>query len=507
MHDTIRGASLVALLACPLLAQVQLASVFSDHMVLQRGKPIAVWGTAAPGESVVVTMREATANAVADAAGQWLLHLDPQAAGGPFELKVQASNEVTLRDVLIGEVWICSGQSNMQWAMQRFPATREAMASAADDQLRILQIPRVASRHPQKSANASWAHAGPDTLGNFSAVGYGFGRHLRKTTGVPVGLVHSSWGGTRAEAWTREVTLQKHAELRPILDRWEQTYARYPNAKAQHDEALVEWQAKAATARAAGAKPPRRPGAPVDPDNRHAPGRLHYGMIEPLVPMSFRGAIWYQGESNAGRAYQYRTLFPALIEDWRDTFGQGQFPFLFVQLAAFEAKGGHPHAWAELREAQTMTLSVPNTGMACTIDLGQKNNIHPPHKLEVGRRLALLALASTYGHDVVSSGPMFSHFSIEGRRIRLHFDHVGSGLMQKGEALRGFEIATAEGEFEIAQATLDGDTVVVEGSMAAPRHVRYAFRHWPQISLFNREGLPASPFRTDTRKGVTADAR
>lgn len=511
MHDTIRGAFLAPLLAsslaCGLGAQVQLASVFSDHMVLQRDKPIAVWGTAAAGEAVVVTMHGLSAKGAADENGEWLVHLDAHAAGGPFELTVRATTEVTLRDVLVGEVWICSGQSNMQWPMQRFADTREAMAKAADDQLRILHIPHVANRKPQKSAQATWTHAGPDTLSNFSAVGYGFGRHLRETVGVAIGLVHSSWGGTRAEAWTRESTLQQHAVLQPILKRWQQTYARYPKAKAKYDRALADWKSKAATARAAGEKPPRRPGAPLDPDHRHAPGRLHYGMIEPLVPMTFRGVIWYQGDANAGRAYQYRTLFPALIRDWRDTFGQGQFPFLFVQLAAFEDKRGHPHAWAELREAQTMTLAVPNTGMACTIDIGQKNNIHPPHKLEVGRRLALLARAGTYGHDVVSSGPMLSHYSLEGARIRLHFDHVGSGLVQKGEALHGFEIAAADGKFDAAEASLDGNTVVVRGSMAVPRHVRYAWRHWPQVSLFNGEGLPAPPFRTDSLKGVTDGAR
>ena len=230
-------------------------------------------------------------------------------------------------------------------------------------------------------------------------------------------------------------------------------------------------------------------------------------MIAPLVPLSIKGAIWYQGESNAGRAYQYRTLFPTMIRDWRDTFGQGQFPFLFVQLAAFEDKRNHPHNWAELREAQAMTLSLPNTGMACTIDIGMKNNIHPPHKLEVGRRLALLARAQTYGHDVVSSGPMLSHYTIEGQAIRLHFDHVGSGLVQKGEALVGFEIAARDGEFVPATVEIDGDTLLVRGEVRDPRHVRYAWRHWPQISLFNGDGLPAVPFRTDDRPGVTRDAR
>lgn len=507
MHDAIRPVLVATSLASALAAQAVPASVFSDHMVLQRDQPIAVWGTAAPNEAVTVLLDGTEASTTASADGSWLLHLPPHAAGGPFELAVRASNDVTLRDVLVGEVWVCSGQSNMSWSMRQHKDTEAALPGSADDMLRVIQFPRVAVRAPQRSIRAKWEVAGPETLKNFSAVAYGFGRHLRATLDVPVGLVHTSWGGTRAEAWTREASLQEHEVLQPILQRWEQVYARYPKAKQRHEEALAAWKKKAAAAKQAGKKPPRRPGAPMGPDHRHAPARLYNGMIEPLVPMTFRGAIWYQGEANASRAYQYRTLFPTMIRDWRDAFGRGQFPFLFVQLASFEDKRNDPRAWAELREAQTMTLSLPNTGMACIIDLGLQNNIHPPHKLEVGRRLALQALAGTYGQQVVHSGPMLSHYTIEGEAIRLHFDHVGTGLRQQGDALVGFEIATADGAFEPAVALLDGDTVVVRGTMAEPRHVRYAWRHWPQVSLFNREGLPAVPFRTDARKPVTAEAR
>ncbi|MCK5942579.1 MAG: sialate O-acetylesterase [Planctomycetes bacterium] len=504
---SIRVLALVISFAAPAVAQAVPASVFSDHMVLQRDQPIAVWGTAGPNEEVRVLLDGTSASVTAGVDGDWLAQLPAHAAGGPFELQIQASNEVTIRDVLIGEVWVCSGQSNMSWSMRQHEDTEEVLPDSNDPGLRLLQFPRVASRTPRTTIEASWRVAGPETLKDFSAVAYGFGRHLRQTLDVPVGLVHTSWGGTRAEAWTREASLQKHEVLRPILERWQQTYARYPQAKERYDRALAEWKQQAAAAREAGKKPPRRPGAPAGPDHQHAPGRLHHGMIQPLVPMSFRGVIWYQGESNASRAYQYRTLFPTLIRDWRDTFGHGQFAFLFVQLASFEDKRGHPEAWAELREAQAMALAEPNTGMACILDLGTRNNIHPPHKLEVGRRLALLARADTYGQDVVPSGPVLSHYTIEGERIRLHFDHVGGGLVQKGEQLAGFEIATADGDYQPAGAVIDGDTVLVRGTMAAPRHVRYAWRHWPEVSLFNREGLPAHPFRTDARRGVTFDAR
>lgn len=504
MHSWIRVTLLGTLLTAPALTQVQLASVFSDHMVLQRDKPIAVWGTAADGQELEVSLGDNKVQPVAGSDGRWIVRLPAMSAGGPFELRV---NDVVIKDVLIGDVWVCSGQSNMSWSMGRHADTKAVIPKADDDQLRIMQVKRRANRQPQTSVDAKWTHATPETLPNFSAVAYGFGRHLRKTVGVPIGLLHTSWGGTRAEAWTREAALAKHSELTPILDRWNETYRRFPEAKARHAKAMAKWQDKAKAARADGKKPPRRPGAPLDPDHRHAPARLHNAMIAPLAPLSIRGAIWYQGEANAGRAYQYRVLFPAMIRDWRDTFGQGQFPFLFVQLAAFEEKRGHPHAWAELREAQAMTLSVPNTGMACTIDIGMKNNIHPPHKLEVGRRLALLARAGTYGHDVVCSGPTLSHFTVEDQAIRAHFDHVGSGLVQKGEQLAGFEIASRDGEFVPATAVIDGDTVVVRGEVRDPSHVRYAWRHWPKISLFNDEGLPAVPFRTDDRKGVTAGAR
>ncbi len=510
MIQTKHTLSLLAILslAVPALTQAKPAAVFSDHMVLQRGKPIAIWGSAAKGEAVTVTLDGKSVSTRANASGQWRVQLEEHAAGGPFELQIKAAKLVTIKDVLIGEVWVCSGQSNMEWPIERFEDCKAAAAQASDNHLRILHIPKHASEQPQSATSAKWMIAVPENLPSFSAVGYGFGIHLRKTLDVPIGLVQSAWGGTRAEAWTREAALARHTELTPILERWQATFDALPITNARYEEAVASWKTKAKTAKAAGKKAPRKPRTPVGRNDRHAPARLFHGMITPLLPMSIRGVIWYQGESNAKRAFQYRTLFPTMITDWRDAFGQGQFPFLFVQLAAFEDKRGHPHNWAELREAQTMTLSLPNTGMACIIDIGAKDNIHPPHKLEVGRRLALLALADTYGHKLVASGPLFSHFEVEGGQIQLHFRHVGAGLTMKGEHLQGFEIATAEGEFVPAQAVLRGNTVIVSSDkISAPRHVRYAWRHWPTCNLFNQEGLPASPFRTDTRKAVTADQR
>lgn len=499
---------LAILLAAAATAQVQPASVFGDHMVLQRDKPIAVWGTAAAKEEVRVTLDEKSVTTTANEQGRWLVHLEAHAAGGPFTLRCAGSNEVVLHDVLVGEVWICSGQSNMNWSMERSDDTLDVLPEATDRQLRILRLPNKAHAKPQLATTAEWQLATESTLSSFSAVGYGFGRHLREHHDVPVGLVQTAWGGTRAEAWMREDALRQHEVTRPILARWQATAKRYPKAKQRFDQALKQWQVEAKAAKAEGKKAPRRPRAPAGPNDRHAPGRLFHGMVQPLLPMSIRGVIWYQGEANAGRAYQYRTLFPAMIRDWRDAFGQGHFPFLFVQLASFESRGSHPHTWPELREAQTMALSEPNTGMACTIDLGVKNNIHPPHKLEVGRRLALLARAGTYGEAIVPSGPMYSHYTIERSQVRLFFDHVGAGLVAKGGELVGFEVATEDGAFQKATARIDGNQVLVQhADIAAPRYVRYAWSNWPSYSLFNQDSLPASSFRTDSRKGVTAEAR
>jgi sialate O-acetylesterase len=490
------------------LGQVQPASTFSDHMVLQRGKPIAIWGAAAAGEEVAVSLDGETVEAVADENGRWLLRLSARPEGGPYELRFKASNLLVLKDVLVGEVWICSGQSNMSWAMSQFEETRAVLEHSSDDQLRLLHVPRHASQDPQEAQKANWVLANPVSLKNFSVVAYGFGRHLRETLGVPVGLVLSAWGGTRAEAWTREEALSQHEILVPILDRWEETYAAYPERKRAYDASLSTWRETKKVAEEASKKVPRKPSPPVGLADRHAPARLFNGMIQPLVPMSIRGVIWYQGESNATRAYQYRTLFPVMITDWREAFGQGQFPFLFVQLAAYEPKGQHPHVWAELREAQAIALNLPQTGMACAIDIGVQNNIHPPHKLEVGRRLALLAQKQSYGFDCVASGPIFSHFDVEGAKIRVHFSSTGEGLRAGSEGVAGFEIASEGGEFVPAIAAIDGHTVLVEAKgVLEPRHVRYGWRHWPQCNLTNEVLLPAVPFRTDARKGVTDDAR
>jgi len=342
-------------------------------------------------------------------------------------------------------------------------------------------------------------------------VAYFFGRELHKELNVPVGLIHTSWGGTPAEAWTRREVLEADADFAPILKRYDDAVAKYPQAMEQYKQKLAEWKQAVEKAKAEGKKPPRRPRAPFGPGNPHAPAGLYNAMIAPLIPYGIQGAIWYQGESNAGRAYQYRTLFPAMIKNWRDDWGRGKFSFLFVQLANFMKTKPEPDesAWAELREAQSMTLALPNTGMAVIIDIGDAVDIHPKNKQDVGKRLALWPLAGIYGKKLVYSGPIYKSMKADGNSIILSFDHAGGGLVAKGDGqLKGFSIAGADRKFVWADAKIEGNTVVVSSEKVSdPVAVRYAWADNPVCNLYNKEGLPATPFRTDDWPGVTVDAR
>jgi sialate O-acetylesterase len=341
-------------------------------------------------------------------------------------------------------------------------------------------------------------------------VGYFFGRELHRSLGVPIGLINTSWGGTPAESWTSLDTLTGNADLKPIVDRWNHALAEFPKANEQYQKEFADWKEAAEKAKAEGKTAPPAPRPPLGPDHPHRAAGLFNGMIVPLVPFAIRGAIWYQGESNAGRAYQYRTLLPAMIQDWREAWGQGEFPFLIVQLANFEARPPQPEGsdWAELREAQTMTLALPKTGMAVTIDIGEAKDIHPRNKQDVGRRLALAAQRIAYGNHLVYSGPVYDSMKIEGSKIRIRFQHVGGGLMAKGDAPLGFTIAGEERNFVPAHATIDGDTVVVwSDQVSDPVAVRYGWADNPVCNLYNNAELPASPFRTDDWPGLTKERR
>lgn len=484
-------------------ADVALAWIFTDHAVLQRDIEIPVWGTAADGEEVTVQLGDQTAVTVA-AEGKWSIKLRPLPAGGPHTLKVTGKNSITVSDLLIGEVWICSGQSNMQWKLKDTLEADPVIGAAADEQLRLLTVPRVAKDEPQTSADGKWEVSSPTTVPEFSAVGYYFGKQLRDVLKVPVGLINTSFGGTPSEAWTSRQKLESIPELKSgILDVHKQAVEAYPMALAQYKEELGKWQAEADKAKAEGKPAPQALRGPVDPaTNPQRPTGLFNAMINPIIPYAIRGAIWYQGESNAERAQQYGILFPAMIQDWRERWGQGDFPFLFVQLAPYTRivkEPGDSH-WAELREAQRLTTTkLPQTAMAVITDVGEELDIHPRRKREVGERLAIAARKLSYGENIVHSGPTFKEIKIEGNKAILSFDNIGTGLVAKDGPLTGFTIAGEDAKFHIANAEIAGDTVIVScPEVEKPIAVRFGWANFPVVNFWNKEGLPASPFRTDS---------
>jgi len=644
-------------------AEVRLPAILGDNMVLQQATKVRIWGKARPGERMIVTFQNKSTEAVADAKGSWQVFIGPLKSGGPAELTVKGENVLTIKNVLVGEVWLCSGQSNMEWPLANTIGATETMAQANYPEIRMFRVEHHTSAEPLSDLEGHWIVTTPDEVAHFTAVGYFFGRELYQRLKVPIGLINSSWGGTPAEAWTSHEALVASPELKPILDRYEASLNMLPQAKESYARALEQWEEKnlyidagnkgealgyadPATPTADWSKMdlpqqfetagmlidgavwfrrvlelpavwagkdlvlnltpiddqdvtyfngkkvgsigretpnsymvPRKyvvPGAlvhggknviavrvfdsageggfsrggamsigpagaaesevislrgawdykvelalePKHPDwgsrpeavgvsNQNNPSVLYNAMIAPIVPFAIRGAIWYQGESNAGRAYQYRTLFPIMIRNWRSAWGT-EFPFYFVQLANWHANKAEPDEsdWAELREAQTMTLREPQTGMAVTIDIGDENDIHPRNKLDVGRRLAAWALAGTYGQKVVPSGPLFDRFSIEGDKIKIRFKH-GAGLKSiDGGTVKGFAIAGEDRKFVWADARIDGDSVIVSSPKAMkPFAVRYGWADNPIANLYNSAGFPASPFRTDDWPGVTVTRR
>lgn len=500
------------LVAVAAWADVKPMALFSDHTVLQQQAPIPIWGTADPGEEVTVTLGDQKVTTKADANGCWMVKLQPLPAGGPYELGISGKNQITLKDVMIGEVWICSGQSNMQWSVRASANAEQEIANSANPLIRLFTVPRQAKPEPQKDVQGTWVVCGPETVPDFSAVGYFFGRELQKKLGVAVGLINTSYGGTPAEAWTNWNKLTTMPELSPIVDRHREALAKYPENQKKYEEAIAAYRERARAAREKGERfTERAPGPPMGPENPNSPAGLYNAMIAPLVPYGFRGAIWYQGESNAGRAYQYRTLFPAMITSWRDVWNQGDFPFLFVQLAPFMKIEPEPSesAWAELREAQLLTmLNCPNTAMAVITDVGEEDDIHPKKKQPVGERLAIAARALAYGEQIEYSGPIYDHMEIQGNKAILHFTHVDGGLECRGEKLTGFTICGEDRKFVNAEAKIEGDTVVVwSDQVEKPVAVRYGWANYPVVNLWNKAGLPASPFRTDDFPGITQNAQ
>ncbi|HET6455848.1 MAG TPA: sialate O-acetylesterase [Armatimonadota bacterium] len=444
--------SVIIVLAAVLIAGSAFAAVtpdplFSDNAVLQQGMRLPVWGTADAGEKVTVKFQGQEVSTVAMPSGHWMLHLKPLKAGGPFTMTI---NDQQIKNVLVGEVWVCSGQSNMAFQLNRATNGEQAVADSKDPMLRLFLVPKM--RDPFTLPKA-WTESSPDSSTTFSAVGYFFGQKLRKDLGVPVGLIDSSVGGTPAEAWTSRPCLSPHPELNGVA----------------------------------------------------RPYYLYNSMIAPLIPYGIRGAIWYQGEGNAGRAYAYRSLLPLMIKCWRDAWGEGDFPFLIVQLAPY-GKQKRPDAnWPELREAELyVTQTVPNTGLAVTMDVGNCENIHPTQKEPVGQRLALDAEAMVYGKKVEYSGPAYKSMAVEDNSAVLSFAHIGGGLTAVGGELKGFTIAGEDKNFVPATAVIQGDQVLVSSpEVPKPVAVRYGWDDCPDANLMNGAMLPASPFRTDDWGWVT----
>jgi len=449
---------IVLSLAGALHGAVKLPALISDHMVLQAGVPVRIWGSADPGEDVRVSFQGQNVSANASERGKWAVWLKPLAAAGPLELNINAT---TIHDVLAGEVWLGSGQSNMEFALANANNHDEEIAHADYPLMHIFRVKRAVAEQPAEDVEGTWQVCSPQTIGRFSAVEYFFGRELHQSLHVPIGLIESDWGGTPAEAWTSRATLESDPGLKYVFEEWERT-------KSSPDAS-------------------RYP---------HTPAALYNGMIAPLTPYTIRGVIWYQGESNASEvhAFRYRRLFAAMIDDWRSHWGEGDFPFLFVQLANFKSNDW----WPVLRESQTATLRLRNTGMAVAIDIGESRDIHPKNKQDVGHRLALAARHIVYGEPLEYSGPIYRQATTEGNQMRVWLDHA-TGLQAKGGgALTGFTIAAADGNFVPADAHIDGNTVVLSSpQVSTPTSVRYAWADDPVCNLTNQAGLPASPFRTD----------
>ncbi|HEX8429019.1 sialate O-acetylesterase [Hymenobacter sp.] len=468
-------------------AGIRLPALVGDHMVLQRDVKVPIWGWADPGEKVALTFQGKTYAATPATTGKWQIMLPAIPAGGPYTMTIKGQNTLTIQDILVGDVWLASGQSNMELPLRdpnapspnSYPLivnAEQEVAAANFPRIRQFTVKKVTAYQPQtENQGYNWKVCSPSTAGQFSAVAYFFARDLYKRYNVPIGIISSPWGGTPAEAWVSGAALKTLPDFQAPVTELEQLAATVPA---------------------------------TDNNAQNKPTTLYNGMIAPLIPYALKGVIWYQGESNANRGEQYRTLFPALIKDWRGRWGY-EMPFLFVQLANFNESPTEPTEsdWAELREAQAQALVLPRTGMAVALDIGDAKDIHPANKQDVGHRLALVARKVAYGDkQVVASGPTFQSMSVSGNTAKLRFTGVGSGLVVKGGngALKGFAVAGADKKFYWATATVQGQDVVLSSSaVPTPVAVRYAWANNPEANLYNREGLPAAPFRTDQWEGIT----
>jgi len=500
-------------------AEVRLPKIFTDNMVLQRDLPVRVWGWAYAGETVSVTLAGKNATTKADEKGQWSLELAALQTGENLELTVKGNNRLTLKNVVVGDIWVCSGQSNMEMDLGGCLGAAEDIQAADLPKIRRIKIHHVQAAQPGVDAPTAtpWQVCSPDTARGFTAVGFYFAREIQQKTGVPIGVVDNNWGGTPIEPWVATEGLELVAELKPAFTARQGAIKAF---RAELPKALTQlegWIAQTRRNLADGTETGLMPAMPTHPGGNGWSG-MHNAMIHPFVRLPIKGALWYQGESNGGEGETYSDKMRALIGGWRKLWGQGDFPFYFVQLASFQNVTEDPaggDGWAKLREAQRKSLSIPNTGMAVitdTVPLAEAGDIHPRNKYDVGLRLARWALGRDYGQkELEVSGPLFKALNIEGNKVRLVFDHIGSGLMvgkkegrtaaieNKEGKLKRFAVAGADKKWHWAEAVIENDTVVVSSpEVTEPVAVRYAFQMNPDgANLYNRDGLPASPFRTD----------
>jgi sialate O-acetylesterase len=493
---------------------VKLPAIFGSHMVLQQGLSDRVWGTADAGEEVTVALAGQKKTAQAGPDGKWSVTLDPLGAGGPYTMTIKGRNEIKLDDVLVGEVWVCAGQSNMQWDVNAANDPDLELLAARFPNIRLISVPQVGTQDPQSDFNGQWEACTPESARSFSAVGFFFGRQLHQTLGVPVGLIDDAWGGSACEAWIRRDRLAADERYQPLMARWEEIEKRFPDDMAAYQVKLAEWQAIAEKAKSEGQQPPQPPANPEgNMRGNQRPANIYNGVLKPTIGYGIRGVIWYQGETNAGRAYQYRDLFPLMISSWREEWGIGDFPFYWVQLADFMAEKSEPtdSSWAELREAQTMTMDkLPNAGEAVIIDIGEGQDIHPRNKQDVAKRLARWALARDYGIDVPYHSPRYKSMEKSDAKIVLTFDYVAAGLKSFDvPEVRGFAIAGDDKKFVWAQAKIIGNDKIEVSSdqVKEPVAVRYAWADNPVCNVYSRNGLPLTPFRTDDWPDVTINNR
>lgn len=498
--------TLVALFTCPLFADLRLPSIFSDHMVLQRDQAVKVWGWDAPGTAVIVEFGGAEVSAEAGDDGKWAVELEPgPASTKPRTLTVSGTETREIRDVLVGDVWICSGQSNMQWSLDRDWYGEVNALAANNPMLRLITVPRVGTQELQDDFEGAWTISNPDAALEFSAVGYYFGSHLQQVLDIPIGLIDNAWGGSAAEAWIRRDALEAEPRFAEMLERVqeEEVYQKSPEAQAEYQAALEQWEVAKAKAEVEGDRVPRRPRSPESwLTGNKRPGNIYAGVLHPIIGYGIKGVIWYQGEANAGRAVQYRELFPFMIKHWRDEWGQGNFPFYWVQLADYKAEAEQPgdSAWAELREAQTMTLRLPKTGQAVIIDSGEAEDIHPRDKYTVASRLLRWALARDYGYKIAYRSPQFLGFGVDDGKATVVLNCFGSRLRTfDTDEVKGFAICGEDRVWHWAEAEISASDTVVVWSDAVPEPVavRYAWADNPVANLITDDGLPVTPFRTD----------